>query len=107
MAKPDTINTLERELDYQMTVQSGAMRRGRAQTLQALRQIIQNATELLKELEVTTDNTIISNDRTTLWIEQGTKNLKEGMDHWYQASQITKEMSFLNTLYEKEKVKKP
>ena len=98
--------TLTQELEYQNSLLLGKMHRERAEMIRGLKEVIRTANEVLKEIEMeTTDEMIISNDRMHIQITVAAEQVARGNAGWFAASQMKREMDFIKTLYEKEKVK--
>ena len=98
--------TLTQELEYQRSVLTGKMHRERTEMVRGLKEVIRTANEVLKEIESeTTDETIISNDRLHIQITVASEQVARGNAGWFAASQMKKEIDFIESLYEKEKVK--
>ena len=97
---------LTQELEYQDSMLIGKMGRERAEMIRGLKEVIRTANEVLKEIESeTAHGNIINNDRMHTQITLAAEQVANGNAGWFAASQMKKEMDFIKTLYEKEKVK--
>jgi hypothetical protein len=103
MKEMESVTTMKQEMDYQINRAESEMRHGREETIRALKQILENAATLLKSIEDNPDELApMNNERVTMWINQGNRNLDERVSRWYNASQRMQNSKFLQKLYEKE-----